>query len=65
MRYTTYYLEMTSADELQYKPLPQDLMVMESEVPQHAFNRFLYQLVGSDWEWAILITGLMSSGVTQ
>ncbi|MAS24165.1 MAG: GNAT family N-acetyltransferase [Oceanospirillaceae bacterium] len=54
MRYTTYYLEMTSADELQYKPLPHDLMVMESEVPQHAFNRFLYQLVGSDWEWGDL-----------
>jgi len=52
--YTTYYLEMTSPEELNSKPLPDELMVMECEIPQYRFNRFLFQLVGSDWEWGDL-----------
>lgn len=52
--YTTYYLEMTSAAALRAKPQPHDLQIIECEVPQAAFNRFLYELVGTPWEWGDL-----------
>lgn len=50
----TYYLEMTSASELQEKPQRHDLQIIECEVPQAEFNRFLYKLVGTSWEWGDL-----------
>ncbi|MFJ4067710.1 GNAT family N-acetyltransferase [Pseudomonas sp. NPDC089996] len=53
---TTYFLEMTSASDLQEKPQRDDLQIIECEVPQAAFNRFLYQLVGTPWEWGDLDT---------
>ncbi|MFO6130355.1 GNAT family N-acetyltransferase, partial [Pseudomonas aeruginosa] len=52
--YTTYYLEMTSAAALRAKPQPHDLQIIECEVPQAALNRFLYELVGTPWEWGDL-----------
>ena len=52
--YTTYYLEMTSPDQLKAKPQRSDLQIIECEEPQPALNRFLYQLVGSNWEWGDL-----------
>lgn len=52
--YTTYYLEMTSPDQLKAKPQRCDLQIIECEEPQPALNRFLYQLVGSTWEWGDL-----------
>lgn len=52
--YTTYYLEMTSASELNEKPQRHDLPIIECEVPQAEFNRFLYELVGTPWEWGDL-----------
>lgn len=52
--YTTYYLEMTSLGQLQAKPQRNDLQIIECEEPQPALNRFLYQLVGSAWEWGDL-----------
>ncbi len=54
--YTTYYLEMMSATELRPKPLPAELQIIECEVPQPELNRFLYQLVGRQWEWSDLDT---------
>lgn len=52
--YTTYFLEMMSPGELKSKPMPEALSVVECEEPQYQFNRFLYHLVGSDWEWGDL-----------
>ncbi len=52
--YTTYYLEMTVPSQLNAKPLPKTLNIVESEEPQYEFNRFLYSLVGSEWEWGDL-----------
>ncbi|UAW99624.1 GNAT family N-acetyltransferase [Halopseudomonas nanhaiensis] len=52
--YTTFYLEMTSPQQLLSKPLPEALSIVECEVPQFRFNRFLYELVGSEWEWGDL-----------
>ena len=48
---TTYYLEMNSPAALLPKKAPEDLDIRECEVKQYKFNRFLYQLVGADWEW--------------
>lgn len=45
---------MTSRGELKPKPLPATLTIVECEEPQYQFNRFLYQLVGAEWEWADL-----------
>lgn len=52
--YTTFFLEMKSPKELNFKPLPDQLTVVECEEPQYQFNRFLYELVGTDWEWGDL-----------
>lgn len=51
---TTYYLQMESPDALKAKPLPDSLTVIECEEPQYQLNRFLYQLIGGDWEWGDL-----------
>jgi GNAT superfamily N-acetyltransferase len=48
---TTYYLEMTSPDDLKGKPEPAGLEVIEAEVKEFRFNRYLYQLVGEQWQW--------------
>ena len=53
---TTYYLEMVTASELKEKPQPHELQIIECEVPQAEFNRFLYKLVGTPWEWGDLDT---------
>ena len=31
--------------------IPEHLEIFECEIKQFQFNRFLYQLVGNDWEW--------------
>lgn len=49
---TTYYLEMLSPDEL--KPTEcrdPNVRIAECKVKQFQYNRFLYELVGSDWQW--------------
>ena len=50
-RVTTYYLEMKSPEALKGKADPGKLKIVESEVKQYQFNRFLYQLVGESWQW--------------
>ena len=47
----TYYLEMRSTEQLRSKPLPPELTVVECQIKQFPFNRFLYQLVGGPWQW--------------
>lgn len=48
---TTTYLEMTSAASLIPKQAAVGLQVIECQIKQFQFNRFLYQLVGQDWQW--------------
>jgi GNAT superfamily N-acetyltransferase len=48
---TTYYLEMQSSSWLKEKCESKGLVVSECEVAQFQVNRFLYQLIGEDWEW--------------
>lgn len=48
---TTFYLEMGSPDDLKEKKKPAALDVMEAEVKEYRFNRYLYQLVGQEWHW--------------
>ncbi|NOU52208.1 GNAT family N-acetyltransferase [Pseudoalteromonas sp. JBTF-M23] len=47
----TYYLEMRSKEA--FKPAVQspDLSIVEVELPQPQFNRFLYTFVGKTWQW--------------
>ena len=48
---TTTYLEMKSPDQLKAKPAPEGLGVFECEIKQFQYNRFLYLLVGENWQW--------------
>jgi len=48
---TTYYLEMNSLSELKGKDKPVSLEVIEAELKEYRFNRYLYQLVGEAWNW--------------
>lgn len=47
---TTYYLEITENPNRQPQ-LPVSLRVTEIEIDQPHFNRFLYQLIGTPWQW--------------
>ena len=42
---------MHSPAGLRESPAPEHLDVVEVVLPQYRFNRFLYQLVGEDWQW--------------
>ena len=49
---TTYYLEMTSPEELRpSRAEGAELLLMQAEIPCPQLNRFLYTAVGSDWLW--------------
>ena len=48
---TTYYLEMKSASSLKDIDASKGLQIHECGIKQFQFNKFLYQLVGKDWEW--------------
>jgi GNAT superfamily N-acetyltransferase len=48
---TTFYLQMLSPDELADKTEPNGLLVTEAEMDEYRFNRYLYQLVGAQWQW--------------
>lgn len=51
----TYYLEMLSPDQQQRSTADPaalaDLSLVECLSPQYQYNRFLYQLVGEQWQW--------------
>jgi GNAT superfamily N-acetyltransferase len=52
MEITTTYLEMLAPDEHRLAKAPERaLRIEEARVPQWQYNRFLYALVGSQWEW--------------
>ncbi len=48
---TIYHLEMLSPQAQAPAPDNPGLSVQECEVAQYALNRFMYQLVGRDWQW--------------
>ncbi|MBT3288892.1 MAG: GNAT family N-acetyltransferase [Victivallales bacterium] len=49
---TTTYLQMTDRAQLRPKVCADPrFRVLEATVRQWRFNRFLYRLVGADWEW--------------
>ncbi len=49
---TTTYLEMTSVAQLHPKTCDDPrFRILEATVKQWRVNRFLYELVGSDWAW--------------
>ena len=47
----TYYLEMKNRGQLRSKAQPPGLEVIEAELKEFRFNRYLYQLVGEPWQW--------------
>jgi len=48
---TIWHLEMNAADERVAKMDSQGMCITESRIKQFQVNRFLYQLVGADWQW--------------
>ena len=48
---TTYYLEIRSLAYLRDKEKPETLEIVEAEIKEHRFKRYLYQLVGQQWQW--------------
>ncbi|ABC27143.1 Histone acetyltransferase HPA2/related acetyltransferase [Hahella chejuensis KCTC 2396] len=48
---STYYLEMTSPSDLRAKSPVAELQIMECEIRQFEYSRFLYTLVGGAWGW--------------
>jgi len=49
---TVTYLEMRSASALKPRPCADPrFRIEEVSVPQWRFNRFLYDLVGNEWQW--------------
>lgn len=48
----TFYLEMTSPAALRAKAFTDPhLRVLETAVAQPSFNKYLYRLVGRQWQW--------------
>ncbi len=47
----TYYLEMHSRSELIEKTDAKGLNLVEAEIDEYRFNKFLYQYVGEPWQW--------------
>jgi len=48
---TVWHLKMDSPDDLRRKSDSRGMSVQESKVKQYRVNRFLYQLVGDEWQW--------------
>ena len=48
---TTWYLESRSPADLKPASDPGGVSLVEAQIPQWQFNRFLYQLVGGPWQW--------------
>lgn len=47
----TTYLEMSASSELVAGKEAEDLQLVEVEINQPPFNRYLYELVGQAWQW--------------
>lgn len=48
---TTTFLEMNSPAELLEKTDAKGLIIVEAEIKEFRFNRYLYTLVGEIWSW--------------
>ncbi len=48
---TTYYLEMKSESELIEKPDSRGVNIVEVQIDDFQFNKFLYQYIGGPWQW--------------
>jgi GNAT superfamily N-acetyltransferase len=48
---TTYYLEMKSFDGSKVMAAPEGFQIVEAEIKQYQVNKFLYELVGENWNW--------------
>lgn len=48
---TIFYLEMTDPAQHQEKADSKGLVLQEALVKQGKVNRFLYDLIGEDWQW--------------
>ncbi len=48
---TIFYLEMLNPEELVSRDESHGMTLVESEVRNFHFNRFLYELVGRAWHW--------------
>ena len=54
---TTYFLEMTSPDDLRPSILERDdIEVKQAKIPSAELDRFLYTSVGGDWYWVDRLT---------
>ncbi|PKG38663.1 GNAT family N-acetyltransferase [Psychromonas sp. Urea-02u-13] len=51
MSIITYYLQMNSVDELIGKEASLGLVINEAKINEFRVNKFLYQLVGEQWQW--------------
>lgn len=51
MKVITYYLEMHSRNELIEKTDACGLCIVEAEIDEFRFNKYLYQLIGEEWGW--------------
>ena len=51
MSVSIYYLEMNSSEQLNDKKDALGLQVIEAELNEFRFNKFLYQLIGEQWQW--------------
>jgi len=52
----TYYLEMTSADQLKEKSCPDGFEIQEVKDKDYKFNQELYKKVGAQWGWTDRLT---------
>lgn len=48
---TIYYLEMLNKKQLKSKPVVEKLTITEAKIKEYRFNRFLYSLIGEQWQW--------------
>ena len=48
---STFYLQMTSPEQLLEKPAVSGLSIIEAQVKEYRFNKYLYSLVGESWQW--------------
>ncbi len=52
-----WHLEMLTPDDLRPSTRrPADLQIVQAQIPQPEFNRFLYAAVGGDWFWRDRLT---------
>lgn len=48
---TIYYLQMNNKAQINAKPAVEALTISETVIKEYRFNRFLYSLVGEQWQW--------------